>query len=64
MTRIDANGPLWTLPATALCRRYAALVRLGTRPPRAGRFARPPAKPATGLSGPLARWIAHREEAS
>ena len=38
-----------------------ALVRLGTRPPTAGRFARPPAKPATGLTGALARWIAHRE---
>lgn len=24
MTRIDAAGPLWTLSATALCRRYAA----------------------------------------
>lgn len=51
-------------PLAAALGQAQALVRLGTRPPRAGRFARPPAKPATGLTGPLARWIAHREEES
>ncbi|CAA2156375.1 hypothetical protein MBRA_01956 [Methylobacterium brachiatum] len=48
-------------PLAAALGQAQALVRLGTRPPTAGRFARPPAKPATGLTGPLARWIAHRE---
>ncbi|EIZ86930.1 Asp/Glu/hydantoin racemase [Methylobacterium sp. GXF4] len=48
-------------PLAAALGQAQALVRLGTRPPMAGRFARPPAKPATGLTGPLARWIAHRE---
>ncbi|MCJ2119241.1 aspartate/glutamate racemase family protein [Methylobacterium sp. J-001] len=48
-------------PLAAALGQAQALVRLGTPPPMAGRFARPPAKPATGLTGPLARWIAHRE---
>jgi allantoin racemase len=48
-------------PLAAALGQAQALVRLGTRPATAGRFARPPAKPATGLTGPLARWIAHRE---
>ncbi|KNY20213.1 aspartate/glutamate racemase family protein [Methylobacterium sp. ARG-1] len=47
-------------PLAAALGQAQALVRLGTRPPTAGRFARPPAKPATGLTGPLAQWIAHR----
>ena len=48
-------------PLAAALGQAQALVRLGIRPPTAGRFARPQAKPATGLTGPLARWFAHRE---
>jgi allantoin racemase len=44
-------------PLAAALGQAQALVRLGARPPRAGRFARPPAKPATGLAPALRRWI-------
>ncbi len=46
-------------PLAAALGQAQALVRLGSRPPRAGRFARPPAKPATGLAPALRRWIEH-----
>jgi len=44
-------------PLAAALGQAQAVVRLGARPPRAGRFARPPAKPATGLAPALRRWI-------
>jgi allantoin racemase len=44
-------------PLAAALGQAQALVRLGTRPPRAGRFARPPAKPAPGLTPALRQWI-------
>ena len=47
-------------PLVAALGQAQALVRLGAKPPRAGRFARPPAKPATGLATPLRHWIEHR----
>ena len=48
-------------PLAAALGQAQALVRLGARPPRAGRFARPPAKPATGLAPALRRWIERGE---
>lgn len=48
-------------PLAAALGQAQALVRLGTRPARAGRFARPPAKPATGLTPALQRWIEGRD---
>jgi Asp/Glu/hydantoin racemase len=48
-------------PLAAALGQAQALVRLAARPPRAGRFVRPPAKPATGLAPALQRWIERRE---
>ncbi|MCJ2072904.1 aspartate/glutamate racemase family protein [Methylobacterium sp. J-030] len=48
-------------PLAAALGQAQALVRLGARSPRAGRFARPPAKPATGLAPALRRWIEWRD---
>jgi allantoin racemase len=44
-------------PLAAALGQAQALVRLGARPPLAGRFTRPPAKAATGLAPALRRWI-------
>jgi allantoin racemase len=44
-------------PLAAALGQAQTLVRLGARPARAGRFARPPAKLATGLAPALRRWI-------
>lgn len=44
-------------PLAAALGQAQGLVRLGARPPLTGRFARPPAKPATGLAPALRRWI-------
>ncbi|SDO27567.1 Asp/Glu/hydantoin racemase [Methylobacterium phyllostachyos] len=48
-------------PLAAALGQAQALVRLGAQPPRAGRFARPPAKPATGLAPALRRRIERRD---
>lgn len=53
----DAVPVLLVDPLAAALGQAQALVRLGSRPPRVGRFARPPAKPATGLAPALRRWI-------
>ncbi|MGU3496745.1 aspartate/glutamate racemase family protein [Xanthobacteraceae bacterium A53D] len=47
-------------PLDAAIGQAALLARLGTRMPEAGRFRRPPAKPATGVSPALRAWIEHR----
>lgn len=49
-------------PLDAAIGQATLLARLRTRPARAGRFARPPAKPATGLTPALGAWIEHRAE--
>lgn len=48
-------------PLDAAIGHATLLARLRTLPARAGRFARPPAKPATGLPPSLSAWIEHRE---
>ena len=47
-------------PIAAALLQAEALVRLGTTVPQRGAFARPPAKPSTGLPPALAARIAHR----
>lgn len=47
-------------PLDAAVGQAALLARLRTRPARAGRFARPPSKLATGLPPALGAWIEHR----
>ncbi|MGU3338880.1 aspartate/glutamate racemase family protein [Methylobacterium mesophilicum] len=47
-------------PLSAALGQAQVMVRLGVKPPRAGRFARPPAKPATGFAPSLRRWIERR----
>lgn len=47
-------------PLDAAIGQAALLARLHTRPARAGRFARPGSKPATGITPALAAWIEHR----
>jgi Asp/Glu/hydantoin racemase len=55
--------PVPTLDGVSCAVRLAeALVALGPRPPRRGSFARPPSKPARGLSPALARLIDRRPE--
>ncbi len=49
-------------PLAAALGQAQALVRLGARPPLAGRFARQPAKPASGLAPALQRWIERRDD--
>lgn len=43
----------------AAVRQAETLVSLGCRKAEAGSYRRPPAKASTGLSAPLANWIAH-----
>lgn len=47
-------------PLDAAIGQATLLARLRTSPARAGRFARPPSKPATGLTPALGAWIEHR----
>ncbi|GLK56586.1 Asp/Glu/hydantoin racemase [Methylopila capsulata] len=47
-------------PLDAAIGQATLLARLQTIPARAGRFARPPAKPGTGLTRALGAWIEHR----
>ncbi|GBD49817.1 aspartate/glutamate racemase family protein [Methylopila sp. Yamaguchi] len=47
-------------PLDAAIGQATLLARLQTTPARAGRFARPPAKPGTGLTRALGAWIEHR----
>ncbi|GGF61560.1 Asp/Glu/hydantoin racemase [Azorhizobium oxalatiphilum] len=48
-------------PVSAAVGQAQLLARLKVRPARAGRFARPGAKPAVGLSPALGAWIEHRD---
>lgn len=60
--RIRAEIPVPLVdPLAASLGQAQALVRLAAAAPRAGRFARPMAKPAAGLAPALARWIERRE---
>lgn len=49
-------------PLDAAIGQATLLARLRTSPARAGRFARPPSKPATGVTPALGSWIEHRGE--
>ncbi|GLK86876.1 aspartate/glutamate racemase family protein [Ancylobacter defluvii] len=49
-------------PLDAAIGQAALLARLRTSPARAGRFARPPSKPGTGLTPALGSWIEHRAQ--
>ena len=51
-------------PLDAAIGQAALLARLRTSPARAGRFARPPSKVATGLTPALGSWIERQESAA
>lgn len=64
-TRIAGRVPVPLVdPLDAAIGHASMLARLRTHPATAGRYARPPAKPAVGLPAALGAWIEHREGAA
>ncbi len=59
---IEGSAAVLLDPVSAAVCQAESLVRLTPRGADRGRFRRPPGKPSTGLTTPLARWIEHRDD--